>query len=117
MIKALICASLATFLIGCEALPTNVFKPTTAFNGKDVVSCEGSFQCRIIELPSLPGCATPSGYKAFSSKDLSDQEMASYQQWIVNKEVSTQSSNGCPMVYPAQALCVNQRCEAITLGK
>lgn len=117
MVKALICASLATLLIGCESLPTNVFNPTATFNGKDIVSCEGSFQCRIIELPSLPGCATPSGYNAFSSKELSNEEISAYEQSVTKKATKIGNNEGCPMIYPAQALCVNERCETITLGK
>jgi hypothetical protein len=117
MKNVLICLTLATLLVGCESLPSSVFQSTTTFNNKDVESCEGSFQCRIIELPSLPGCATPSGYKAFSSKELSDQEVSAYEQSVAKTVAKKQNNDGCPMVYPAQALCVNKRCEAITLGK
>lgn len=117
MTKMLISTMMAAMLIGCESLPTSVFPNNSTFNNKDIVSCEGSFQCRIIELPALPGCATPSGYKAFSTKALDSKEVDAYQQSVMTKAPKGDDKETCPMVYPAQALCVENRCEAITLGK
>lgn len=117
MTKVLIGTMLVSLLIGCESLPSRVFPQTNTFNSKDIESCEGSFQCRIIELPALPGCATPSGYQAYSTKSLDISEIERYEQSIREKAPGNSSGEACPMVYPAQALCVKNRCEAITLGK
>ncbi|MFC3034546.1 hypothetical protein ACFOEE_18750 [Pseudoalteromonas fenneropenaei] len=79
------------------------------------LSCEGSYQCHVVELPIFPGCATPAGYVLFSSQHNDpDRAKAAI---LAEHSKSSANESTCPSVYPVQALCIAQRCEAISLTK
>ncbi|CCQ11339.1 hypothetical protein PALB_22300 [Pseudoalteromonas luteoviolacea B = ATCC 29581] len=104
-------------LSGCETLSVSSLS-NVSFSQAPTV-CDGTYQCRVIELPALNGCASPAGFEVFSTKTLSESEVDAHVKKVLQRNQPSQrvTDEPCPTVYPVQALCIANRCESFTLGQ
>ena len=108
-------------LSGCQSSTTIISPPESSLQSYiSDLSCDASYQCKVIGVGERAACGGPSKYLVFSTKSL-DEEVVdrlaaeeTAKERILNERNEIQDS--CKQVLPIQSLCVKNACQSFPIG-
>lgn len=84
------------------------------------LSCNASFECKVIGVGERAACGGPSNYVMFSTKNTDEKEVErladveTAQERILNEKQPPDET--CKQVLPIQSLCIKNKCESFTIS-
>tara|TARA_Y100000588_G_C14114568_1_gene864518 strand:- start:38 stop:409 length:372 start_codon:yes stop_codon:yes gene_type:complete len=84
------------------------------------LSCNASFECKVIGVGERAACGGPSNYVIFSTKNTDEKEVErladveTAQERILNEKQPPDKT--CKQVLPIQSLCIKSKCESFTIS-
>ena len=84
------------------------------------LSCNASFECKVIGVGERAACGGPSNYVIFSTKNTDEKEVErladveTAQERILNEKQPPEET--CKQVLPIQSLCIKNKCESFTIS-
>ena len=102
-------------LSGCQSLPEDKNKTLGSIQKYVTdLSCDASFQCKVIGIGERAACGGPSRYIVYSTKNVDEAELErlaaaeTAKERILNESVASEDS--CKQVLPIQSLCIKNTC-------
>ncbi|MEQ3512564.1 hypothetical protein ABMY35_04195 [Pseudoalteromonas sp. BZB3] len=113
--------SILLMLSGCQSPAGTQFEESNTLKAYVAdLSCDASFQCKVIGVGERAACGGPSNYVVFSTKNVDENEVErladaeTTQERILNERQPPDET--CKQVLPIQSLCIKSKCESFTIS-
>ena len=119
-VLALVTSTLV-ILSGCQSSKGTQLEQSSSLKAYVAdLSCNASFECKVIGVGERAACGGPSSYVIFSTKNTDEKEVErladveTAQERILNEKQPPDET--CKQVLPIQSLCIKSKCESFTIS-
>jgi hypothetical protein len=121
--KTVIGSAVIAFLMlsGCQSSQQNLDTSSDSIQSYVAdLSCDASFQCKVIGVGERRACGGPSRYVVFSTKTVDENELErlvaaeTSKEQLLNEALSGEET--CKQVLPIQSLCIRNKCESFPIS-